>query len=252
MDSVLMGSVVLEVVMRLVRGAHVLAGAIGLALFWVPVLSRKGGATHRQFGGLFLICAKVIGWTGLASVALHLLRLIGSGRDPLAHPLFGFLVFLGYLACNVLVSAWYMRHVLINKQDLAGLRRPLAKGLAVLSLLASLLVVGIALVAGGKAQMLLLALSPLGVLNAWGISRHLRRPDREPRAWFFEHMGHGIGLGIAFHTAFLVFGAREMLGQWLQGGWGVAVWILPVVIGVSINRLLESRYRQRFLSLAAH
>lgn len=252
MDSVMMSGVMLEVLMRVLRGLHVLAGAVGLALFWVPVLSRKGGATHRQFGGLFLTCAKVIGWTGLASVALHLLRMLGRGNDPLAHPFFGFLVFLGYLACNVLVSAWYMRHVLLHKHDLAGLRRPLAWSLAAVSLLATLLVVVIALIAGGKAQILLLALSPLGLLNAWGISRHLRRPDREPRAWFFEHMGHGIGLGIAFHTAFLVVGAREVLGQWLQGGWGVAVWILPVVIGVSINRLLESRYRQRFLSLAAH
>ncbi|MDW5284120.1 hypothetical protein R6Y90_03945 [Alteromonas macleodii] len=30
---------------------HILTGALSLLLFWVPSLTKKGGKSHKQFGG---------------------------------------------------------------------------------------------------------------------------------------------------------------------------------------------------------
>ena len=39
------------------------------------------------------------------------------------------------------------------------------------------------------------------------------------------------GTGIAFHTAFLVFGASRLFGYYLRGPLALLPWILPPLIG---------------------
>lgn len=227
------------------RGVHVLAGALGLLLFWLPILSRKGSPLHKRCGRWFLWCVNVIGVSALVSVGLRLGGAWYAGNAPTQQPVFGFLVFLAYLAVAVLVGGWYMRHVVLHKQDVAGLRRPLAWLMAVISLFSSVALILIALTLPSNASLLMFALSPIGLLNAWGMQRHLRFPHREPRAWFYEHMGQALGLGIAFHAAFFVFGARSVFGQWLTGFWGMLPWLAPVVIGVAANMIWERYYRRK-------
>jgi hypothetical protein len=45
------------------RTIHVVFGFVGLAAYWVPILSRKGGVNHVRFGAIFTRCA----WVVLAS-----------------------------------------------------------------------------------------------------------------------------------------------------------------------------------------
>lgn len=241
----------MELVMEVLRYAHVIAGACGLLLFWLPIFSRKGAPLHRRAGRYFLFCVYVIGLTSLVSVGLRLGTELMQGRSPSAMPLFGFLVLLAYLGVTVLVSAWYMRHVLRHKTALQGLRRPMAWALVAVSAASSVVLLAVAIGLPSSANVLLYALSPLGLINSWTMRRHLRQPEREPRAWFFEHMGHGIGLGIAFHAAFFVFGARTVFDQWLVGFWGVLPWLAPVLIGVTANILWERHYRRRWAQAVA-
>lgn len=231
------------------RALHVLAGAVGLLLFWLPIFSRKGSPWHRRAGRGFLVCVNVIGWTALVSVTARLLlaSLHGTGWRDL--PAVDFLLLLGYLGLTVLIGGWYMRHVVRAKADPVQLRRPLAWTLAAVSVCSSLLLLWVAYRVASPATPLLYALSSLGLLNGWTMRRHLRAPEREPQAWFFEHMGHGIGLGIAFHAAFFVFGARSMFDTWLVGVWGLLPWLAPVVIGIGANLLWERHYRRQFQAM---
>lgn len=231
------------------RWLHVLAGAVGLVLFWVPVFSRKGSPLHRRFGRWFLGCVNVIGVSSVVSVSSHLAYAHWQGEDISRLPMFGFLMFLGYLGLNVLISAWWLRHVLINKQDLVALRRPLAWALALVALLASIGLLVVAVTVPSPARVIMFALSPIGLVNFWTMRRHLLAPEREARAWFFEHMGHALGLGIAFHAAFFVFGARSVFSQWLVGFWGLLPWLAPVVIGVLANLVWERYYRRQWASV---
>ena len=234
------------------RWVHVLAGAVGLVLFWVPIFSRKGSPLHKQFGRGFLWCVNIIGVSALVSVTVNLLLPALQGRAVSQLPMFGFLLFLGYLGISVLISGWYMRHVVLNKQNMTGLRRPLAWACVWLSGASSVLLLAVAIGLPSKASAVMLALSPIGFLNMWSMRRHLLSPQREAKAWFYEHMGQGIGLGIAFHTAFFVFGARSVLSVWLDGAWGVLPWIAPAVIGITANVLWERAYRRRFAGTAVN
>lgn len=235
----------METLLLVIRWTHIVAGAAGLLLFWVPIFSRKGAATHKRFGRGFLWAVYTVGISSLLSVGLHLAQVAWQGHNLLNIRQFGFLMFLVYLAINVMISAWYMRHVLIHKRDLVGLRRPLTWALAGFALLSSLALILLAMRLPSSASVVMYALSPIGLLNAWSMQRHLRFPNREPRAWFYEHMGQGIGIGIAFHTAFIVVGARTVLDQWLVGMWGVLPWVAPAVIGITANILWERYYRLR-------
>lgn len=242
----------MEIFFAVLRWVHVLAGAFGLVLFWVPIFSRKGSQLHKQFGRGFIWCVNIIGVSALVSVSLRLGMMAINGQAFSQQPMAGFLVFLGYLGLNVLISAWYMRHVVINQRDLAGLGRPLAWLGVALCGASSVGLLATAVLLPSKASMVMYMLSPVGILNMWSMRRHLRAPMREPKAWFYEHMGQGIGLGIAFHTAFFVFGAQSVFSQWLSGFWGVLPWIAPVAIGVTANVLWERAYRRRFAGVQRH
>ena len=56
-----------------------------------------------------------------------------------------------------------------------------------------------------------------------------------------------VGSGIAFHTAFLVFGWQGLFGGGLiQGTWWFLPWILPAVIGISALRVWTRFYKRKF------
>ena len=42
-------------------GAHIATGAVGLVLFWVAVLTKKGGIAHRRWGLVFAYSMLVTG-----------------------------------------------------------------------------------------------------------------------------------------------------------------------------------------------
>ncbi len=49
------------------RGAHIGIGMVGLLMFWVPVLARKGSRLHRVSGMAFAAIAYLAAGTGLVS-----------------------------------------------------------------------------------------------------------------------------------------------------------------------------------------
>ena len=57
-----------------------------------------------------------------------------------------------------------------------------------------------------------------------------------------------LGAGIAFHTAFIVFGARQWFGLQLFGGplLGLLPWVLPSAIGIPTISIWIRSYRRRF------
>lgn len=43
----------MTLMLNIVVGAHVIAGFVGLGAFWIPVFARKGGVSHKRFGGVY-------------------------------------------------------------------------------------------------------------------------------------------------------------------------------------------------------
>jgi hypothetical protein len=53
-----------------------------------------------------------------------------------------------------------------------------------------------------------------------------------------------IGAGVAFHTAFAVFGMSRLVDTGILGPVAVLPWILPTLIGVPAAMLFSRKYRR--------
>lgn len=229
------------------RFIHIAFGALALAAFWVPVFVRKGGRIHVQAGKVFVRSAYVVLIAAAIALFARLVELSLAGRGPRDEPgLFAFIVFLAYLTFVTYVTVRHGMTVLRHKRDPAALRTPLNKALAYGLILSSILVIGYALILSPPNQLLLYALSPIGVLGGIGNLRYMNSAPPSARAWFYEHLGAMLGAGIAFHTAFAVFGANRLFDIGLTGWVAVIPWIAPAAIGVPAISLWTAYYRRKF------
>jgi uncharacterized membrane protein len=130
-----------------VLAVHIAAGAVALLVFWVPLVTKKGGRTHRRAGWVYVAAAATLATTGF----LLCIPLV-SGGSPLRWRAG---IFLAYVS------------VLAGASAQLGVRALRTKGRAGASRGAIDLVPPLLLVAGGVA----LAGSPLPRTSARGSSR---------------------------------------------------------------------------------
>lgn len=236
---------------EIARYVHVGFGVVGLAAFWIPVFARKGAVNHVRFGKVFVWSAYVV--LGAAAIALSV-RFVGlaqEGTGPADKPLlFGLLVFLAYLTFVTFVTVRQGMSVLRNKQDPASLKTGFNVALAWASIASSAAIIAYAIVFKPPSMILLFALSPIGVGNGFGMQRYMNGSKPSKRGWMYEHLGAMLGAGIAFHTAFAVFGATRLFDIGLTGPVAVIPWIAPAAIGIPAIAIWTRHYRRKFGELA--
>ncbi len=227
--------------------AHIATGFIGLAAFWIPLFARKGGRVHVQAGRVFTYCAYVVTVSAVTASAGRVvsLQVQGIGVADRPEP-YGFAFFLGYLGLATFATVRHAIRVVATRKSPEALRTRFHEALAWMSIAGSVTVVAFALAAWSSISPILLALSPVGVGVGSGILRVLRNPKPGHMEWFYEHMGSMLGGGIAFHTAFIVFGAQRLWAYELAGPLAIVPWILPTVIGIPAIVVWTRYYRRKF------
>ncbi len=237
----------LDPLLDLLLLVHVVAGFVGLGAFWIPVFARKGGRAHVRAGRVFACCAYVVTLSAVVAaagrVASHLRLGIGVAEQPGAY---GFAVLLGYLGVVTFVMVRQGMRVLATRREPARLRTPAHEALAWVSMSTSVLVVGFALTVWSEASPVLLGMSPIGLFTGRRMLGLMRDPGKRRMGWFYSHMASMLGSGIAFHTAFIVFGARRMWAYQIEGPLAAVPWVLPTVLGVPVIVVWTRRYRRRF------
>jgi hypothetical protein len=229
------------------RYLHVIFGFAGLAAFWIPVLSRKGGPNHIRYGTIFVRCAWVVLVSAFVAVCYHLIKLNLSGVTLADRPqTYAFLVFLGYLALVTWISIRHSIGVLKSKANPAALATPLNLMLGRIAIASSVFLIAFAVWLRPGNMIVLLALSPIGLGTGSGILKYCKSPPVSRHQWLYEHLGGMIGAGIAFHTAFAVFGSRQLFDYNFDGWIGVVPWVLPAAIGIPAITLWTRRYRRQF------
>ena len=230
---------------------HGIAGAIGLAIFWRPVLARKGGADHRRLGAWF---ARLMQLAGVTAVAMTLLLYIAplQVRDGLAlepaqqqalleqaRRLADLLLPLGLL---LLANTRHGVLVLRARLDRSLLRQPSHQVLVAALTLAGAYLLSQAWQFGGVLQWVFGGLCLGNAVSMW---RYLYKPELRPGEWVIAHLGNLLGAGIAAHTAFLVFGGRSFLQHWVPEEMQLLLWIAPSAIGGLAITVLSVVYRRR-------
>ena len=237
----------MERLLDIVIWAHVATGFVGLGAFWIPIFSRKGGVSHVRFGKVYAWCAYVVTLSAvvasLSRVGSYMARGIGLGERP---DLYGFAFFLGYLGIATFASVRQSIRAVETRRQPETLKTPFHLGLAYASIGGSVGVIVYALTAWSDVSIILLALSPGGIFTGRRMLALMRNPGAERMGWFFSHMGAMIGGGIAFHTAFAVFGVQRLWDYQLAGLLGVLPWILPTLIGIPGLVYAQIHYRRKF------
>jgi hypothetical protein len=234
------------------RFVHVIFGFTGLAAFWVPVFAKKGGINHVRFGKIFVYSAYVVLTGSTIVLTTRVAGLLGQGIHPAEQPdRYAFFVFLGYLT---FVTFFMVRHgmtVLRHKRDPAAVRSAFNLFLSYGAIAASAALITFAVVFSPSSMIVLLALSPIGLATGSGALRYMSNPPVSPRAWMYEHLGAMFGAGIAFHTAFAVFGSAQLFDLGLTGWAAVIPWVAPAAIGIPATAIWTRRYRRKFGELRA-
>jgi uncharacterized membrane protein len=202
---------------------HVAAGSTALLVFWVPLVTRKGGRMHRRAGWVYATAMMFLAVTALVVCAGRLL----DGRvenDRSA-------IFFAYVSLFSAIST------------VAGLRA-LSSRLGSRALGAAF---SVALLAGGLALgtwglliavPLYAAFGALGVVTAGAQLRFIVRPPESPLARVVEHM-NGMGIScIATLTAFLVLNASHLGLR----PYGLLTWLVPSAIGAVLLVVAKRRY----------
>lgn len=235
----------------LLRFVHVAAGAIGLIAFWIPVFSSKGARTHVRFGKIFVRAAYVA--LGAAALALAL-RLIDLNQRNVsisdAPQMYEFVVFLGYLTLVTWVTVRHGMAVLRHKGTPEALRTLSHIGLAWTAIAASVGIVSYALILNPPSAIVLYALSPIGIATGIGNLRYINASTPSRRAWWYEHLGAMLGAGVAFHTAFAVFGMTRLFDIGLTGWVSAVPWVLPTAVGIPAIAIWTRHFRRKFGELA--
>ena len=218
--------------------AHICTGAIGLLMFWAPMLSRKGGATHRLWGRRFAYSMLI---TGALAVAMGTCTLI----DPLGtHPhqtdpvfvrgIFGWMMI--YLALLTISLAWHGVMVVRNARTPKANRQIFDVALQAIVMIAALNCAIRGYLIGQPLMMLIATIGVAsGATNLWFSFTENHKPLEHVR----EHVKASVGAGISVYTAFLAFGAVRLIPEHV---FNPALWSAPTIIGISIILYFQRRF----------
>lgn len=231
---------------------HIAVGTVGLAAWWVPLLTKKGGKRHKLFGKVFALCAYTVGITAVLGATTRLGYALARGATLQNNiESFGFLIFLGYLGFVTLAVTHFAVQVVRTRRDPDTIATPLMVVLTGAMVAGSIVSMCYALLLWSGLSIILLALGPIGIAVGRDIFLYLYRRPPEKMAWWYAHMGAMLGAGIAFHTAFLVFGSRVVIDLSILGPFNWVPWVAPGLIGVVGGNRWEKFYRRKFGDLPA-
>lgn len=227
---------------------HIIGGVPGLISFWVPVLTKKGGKSHRWSGKIFTFSMLFTGTMAVGMATTTLIAPLPTHPKLAEHPelynapfirgIFGWMML--YLAILTINLAWHGWRVLKNKGNHTTNRAPFSLFLQFALIISSLNCAIQGLLIG---QVMMIGISFVGIA-AFGTNMVFIMQDKPARyEWQLEHIKAIVGAGISVYTAFLAFGAVRLMPALALAP---VLWAFPLVTGMAIiiyhRRVVRTRY----------
>ena len=213
------------------RVMHIAAGVVALAAFWIPMVVRKGGPTHRRAGWTYSVAMWL---AAVMAMVICTLRLLDDDKSNDSSAIF--LAFVALLAAN---GASTGIRVVRTKARQTGHRNALDLGFSALLFGSS---VALSLYGMSRNSTLFLAFSALGIFLAVGQLRFWLLPPETKTEWWIKHMGNMLAACIGTVTAFLVVN----IGRLGLRDYSLFVWLAPGVLGGIGIAVWQRYYRRKF------
>ncbi len=231
------GAIALTYLFKVLIVIHVIAGATGLAAFWVPVLSRKGGANHRTWGRVFAYALLVAG--SLAVVMSLITLTIPLETHPklsdvaLIRGLFGWLML--YLGVLTVAMSWFGILCVRNKRNHLANRHWFNVALQIAAPIAA---ANCAYQGWKIGQVIMMGVAPVGFFASALYLSFIFKRTPAPGEYVHQHFRALIGAGISVYTAFLAFGAVQLMPS---NAFNPTMWSIPTIVGLSIVGYHEAK-----------
>lgn len=228
--------------------AHIVSGATAALAFWVPVIGRKGGASHRRWGKVFAVALLCTGGLALAMSLLSLLdpmgthpRLVGRFDESFVRGFFGHLMLCASTLTINLV--WYGWRLVRHRGRQALNRTPAMYAWQWIVIGTS---VNCAVQGWLMGEKLLIGLAVVGMATALTNLHYLAKDQPSREEWLKEHVKALVGGGISVYTAFMAFGSVRAFPELALHP---VMWAIPLTVGLAIiiwHRLaIDRAARQR-------
>jgi hypothetical protein len=215
---------------KILVAMHIVTGSVGLICMWVPIIGRKGSPVHRKWGRVFAYSMLATGTIaiGISVCTLHSpLETHPFWNDPdQIRGVFGWMML--YLATMTIMLAWYGLLCIRNKRSHARNRNPLN---LFLQMLTFVLALNCAMRGYALEQPLMIGIAVVGLTAAVLNTRFIFQATPPVNEWLIQHTRGLVGAGISVYTAFLAFGAVNLLPEYALNPF---VWAMPTVLGVSL------------------
>jgi len=225
---------------------HIVTGSIGLVALWVPIVGRKGGPVHKRWGTVFVRALLV---TGVLAIGISLTTLAWPLQThdfwddaALIRGLFGWMML--YLATLTIMLARYGTVCIRYRRDHARHREPLGIALQIATLVTAL---NCAWHGWQLGQPLMMGIAVVGTASAILNLRFMFTRTPAHDEWLIQHTRGVVGAGISVYTAFLAFGAVNLLPAIALHP---ILWATPCTLGVALllyhqGRIELARRRRR-------
>lgn len=213
---------------------HITTGAVGLLLFWIPVIGRKGSQAHRKWGNIYarlmLVTASMAFCMAMSTlvspIVTHPKQVALQWPQYRIEGIFGWMM--AYLAILTVQLVWHGVVTIRNKKQHEANRHWANIGINILVILAALTCAYRGWLIN-EALMMWFAVVGVasGLTNLWFIL--LAKPSKI--LYQLEHVKAIVGSGISVYTAFMAFGfVRLSPGHALNP----RMWAIPLVVGLVI------------------
>lgn len=235
---------VVEQLFHALVAVHIVTGSVGLICVWVPIFGKKGGWAHKRWGKVFAWSMLITGSVaiGISLCTLHSPLATHTFADDAAmvRGVFGWMML--YLATMTIMLARYGLLCIRNKRSHERNREAFNFVLqfATFVTAANCMVQG-ALLKNG----LMMGIAIVGLTAAVLNTRFILQKRPPMNEWLIQHTRGLVGAGISVYTAFLAFGAVNLLPAY---AFNPLVWATPTVLGVSLllyhqQRIVVARRR---------
>ncbi|WP_404407190.1 DUF2306 domain-containing protein [Jeotgalibacillus malaysiensis] len=213
---------------------HIIGGFTALAVFLIPLVTKKGGRIHRVSGWIFTAGMAIV---SISAFYMGIARLL----DPLSDSsLRAFSIFLLFIAVLSSSTAWYGLRVLRFKK-----RRTRHRAFVDFAFSFGLLLsAGAVSIYGSSTGDPLLSWFPLlGIALAVIQLKYWLSKPSERMHWWYEHIGGMMGCSISTVTAFTVFGAPRLLQV---ESVSLLLWFLPTILLTPVIIAFTVYYKKKF------